>query len=204
MASQHTQASPVDQFTAPLPRYPKTRVAYDLPPTIKSIQAGWQATFQSSSIIAALFTVIESILLFFFSNIPAERLNPESAGGQALLVFTYLAFFFSLSATFSSLLLTDELGEVQVRAAQRASWLGPPEDLVIHEDPSKLLTHYGVRKSWRPVMWHWFLMLILGYLCVVGQLLVYVWVMAPKAVAIAMSCVASICLLPLLSILPFQ
>lgn len=73
---------------------------------------------------------------------------------QALLVFTYLAFFFSLSATFSSLLLTDELGEVQVRASQRESWLGPPEDLVIHEDPSKLLNHFGARKTWRPVMWH--------------------------------------------------
>lgn len=189
--------------THPRPRYPKTNVSYDLPATIKSIQAGWQATFQSASIIAALFAVIESILLFFFSNISPERLNRESAGGQALLVFTYLAFFLSLSATFSSLLLTDELGEVHVRASQRTSWLGSNET-VVQQDPGKLLDHYGARKTWRPVMWHWFIMILLGYLCVIGQLLTYVWIMESKAVGIAMSCVASVCLLPLLSLLPLS
>ncbi|KAG8719771.1 hypothetical protein FRC09_010639 [Ceratobasidium sp. 395] len=133
---------------------PRTRVSYDLPATIKSIQTGWQATFQSSSVVSALFAVIESVLLLFFSNLDPEKFNRDSAGGQALLVFTYLAFFFSISATFSSLLLTDELGEIHVRASQRASVLDPLDTMVIHEDTGDLLKRYGARRTWKPVMWH--------------------------------------------------
>lgn len=70
------------------------------------------------------------------------------------MVFTYLAFFFSISATFSSLLLTDELGELHVRASHRESKLVPLDSSVIYEDPSELLNRYGARKVWRPVMWH--------------------------------------------------
>lgn len=184
------------------PRPPKTRVTYDLPATIKSIQAGWQATFQSASITAALFAVIESVLLLFFSNISPEKMNPEGAGGQAVMVLTYLAFFFSISATFSSLLLTDELGELHVRASHRESKLVSLDSGVIYEDPSDLLSRYGARKTWRPVMWHWFLMILLAYLCLVGQILAYVWIIQSKAIGIAMSCVAGFTLLPLLSMLP--
>ncbi|KAG8791374.1 hypothetical protein FRC12_009317 [Ceratobasidium sp. 428] len=182
---------------------PRTRVSYDLPATIKSIQTGWQATFQSSSVVSALFAVIESVLLLFFSNLDSEKFNRDSAGGQALLVFTYLAFFFSISATFSSLLLTDELGEIHVRASQRASVLDPLDTMVIHEDTGDLLKRYGARRTWKPVMWHWFLMLLSGYLCLFGQLLAYIWIIESKTVGIAMSCVAGFTLLPLLSILPF-
>ncbi|KAF8599075.1 hypothetical protein BDV93DRAFT_526368 [Ceratobasidium sp. AG-I] len=183
---------------------PRTRVNYELPATIKSIQAGWQATFQSSSVIAPLFAVIESVFLMFFSNLSSERFDSKSPGGQALLVFTYLAFFSSISATFSSLLLTDEFGEIHVRASNRESSLNPLENAVIHEHPGELLKRYGVRSTWRPVMWHWFLMLVVGYLCIVGQLLTYIWIMESKAVGIVMSCFAGFSLLPLLSILPFQ
>ena len=136
------------------------------------------------------------------------------------MVLTYLAFFFSISATFSSLLLTDELGELQVRASHRESTLVPLDSSIIYEDPSELLNRYGARKIWRPVMWHCtysfalfyvastsplpfsgFLMIFLAYLCLVAQMLVYVWIMQSKAVGIAMSCVASFSILPLLSIL---
>ncbi|QRV85688.1 hypothetical protein RhiJN_13706 [Ceratobasidium sp. AG-Ba] len=181
---------------------PRTRVTYDLPATIKSIQTGWQMTFQSSAIISALFAVIESVLLFFFSSIGPDKLDSQSAGAQALFVFTYLAFFFSISATFSSLLLTDELGEIHVRASQRASTLIPLEAMDIHENTGELLKRYGARKTWKPVMWHWFIMLLLGYLSLVGQLLVYIWMMEPRPVSIAMSCVAGVSLLPLLSVFP--
>ncbi|KAG9092183.1 hypothetical protein FS749_015937 [Ceratobasidium sp. UAMH 11750] len=184
-------------------RTPRTRVSYDLPATIKSIQTGWQATFQSSSVVSALFAVIESILLFFFSSLDPEKVRRESAGGQALLVFTYLAFLFSVSATFSSLLLTDELGEIHVRASQRASVLDPLDTMVIHEDTGDLLRRYGARRTWKPLMWHWFIMLLSAYLCLVGQLLTYIWMVESETLGIAMSCVAGFSLLPLVSIIPF-
>jgi hypothetical protein len=162
------------------------------------------------------------VLLLFISNISPEKLDRESPGGQALLVLTYLAFFFSISATFSSLLLTDELGEIHVRASQRASMLDPLDNMAIHEDTGDLLKRYGARRTWKPVMWHCtysflhscqaasleiafsgFLTLLFSYLCLVGQLLAYVWMIESKPVGIAMSCVAGFSLLPLISVLPF-
>lgn len=90
----------------------------------------------------------------FFSNLSSDSFDSSSPGRQALLVFTYLAFFSSISATFSSLLLTDEFGELHVRASNRESTLNPLDNMIIHEDPGELLKRYGVRSTWRPVMWH--------------------------------------------------
>ncbi|QRV99726.1 transmembrane protein [Ceratobasidium sp. AG-Ba] len=184
------------------PRPPKTRVSYDLPATIKSIQAGWLATFQSAAIISALLVVTESVLLAFFRNLSPSKLNPESAGGTALAVFTYLGWFFGTSATFSSLLLTDEFGEIHVRASQRESMLEPLDNMVIHEDVSSLLKRYGARRITKPVIWHWFAMLVFSFFCLIGQLLVYIWVTERRPVAIGMSFVAGFVLLPILSLVP--
>jgi hypothetical protein len=171
---------------------------------------------------STLLAVIQSVLLVFFNNLNPEKFNPDSPGGQALLVLTYLAFFFSISATFSSLLLTDEFGEIHVRASQRESMLEPLDSMAIHEDQGELLKRYGARRILKPVIWHCehysslplrnmvsptivstgFLMLLLGYLSLVAQLLAYLWIMESRPVAIAMSCVAGFILLPLLSLYP--
>lgn len=132
-------------------------------------------TFQSSAVIvscplydactlssklyfsqAALFAVIESQLLVFIKDAIRNNIGEDTSSGQALLAFTYLALFLSLGATMSSLLLTDELGSVTLRAS-RCSASG--EDTLRHsiydEGSSKLLTRFnGGRQSWRWVMWH--------------------------------------------------
>ncbi|KAG8791375.1 hypothetical protein FRC12_009318 [Ceratobasidium sp. 428] len=183
-------------------RPPKTKVSYDLPATIKAIQTGWLTTFQTASVISALLAVIESILLFLIHGSSSERFDTENPGGKALLVLNYLAFFFGISATFSSLLLTDEFGEIHVRASQRESALEPLDQVVINEDVSKLLTRYGARRITGPLIWHWIIMLLGGFLALVGQLLLYIWLVEAKPIAIGMSCVTGFALLPLLSIIP--
>lgn len=70
---------------------------------------------------------------------------------NALLIFTYGALFFSLSATISSLILTDEFGELPVRASRKAN---PEKQGTFDSSAASLLEVYGARKSWRWVMWH--------------------------------------------------
>ncbi|KAG8791346.1 hypothetical protein FRC12_009485 [Ceratobasidium sp. 428] len=181
-------------------RPPKTKVSYDLPATIKAIQTGWLTTFQTASVISALLAVIESIFLVLVHNIGPERFNSESSGGKALLTLTYLAFFFAISATFSSLLLTDEFGEIHVRASQRESMLEPLDQMIIHEGASKLLKRYGARRVTEPLIWHWTMMLLGGFLALIGQLIAYIWLMETRPIAIAISCMAGFALLPLLSL----
>lgn len=83
-------------------------------------------------------------------------IGEESHHGRALLVFTYLALFMSLSAAMSSLILIDELGSITLRASRTLATGGGTLDLSIYdEDSSKLLTRFnGGRQSWKWVMWH--------------------------------------------------
>ncbi|QRV85685.1 hypothetical protein RhiJN_13703 [Ceratobasidium sp. AG-Ba] len=133
---------------------PITRVSYELPATIKSMQAGWLATFQSAAVISALIVVIEVVLLAFFNSLPTEKLGSNSSGRTALSVLNYTGILFGTSATFGSLLLTDEFGELQVRASQRKSVLEPLDNMDIHEDANSLLQRYGARRVIIPVIWH--------------------------------------------------
>ncbi|KAG8723765.1 hypothetical protein FRC09_001851 [Ceratobasidium sp. 395] len=105
-----------------------------LPPVVKSVQAGSQASFTSSATVTALFAAVEAQLLTFVQGMtdPGDngtppRLNQDSKGYHALLILTYASFFFSISATVSSLILTDEFGELDYRAAE--------EDLMNPEKP---------------------------------------------------------------------
>ncbi|KAG9091113.1 hypothetical protein FRC06_000704, partial [Ceratobasidium sp. 370] len=109
-------------------------VAYELPATVKSIQSGWQSTFQSSSIISAIFVVIESVLLILLNGLDSGKFNPDRSCRKALHVMSYLAFFFSISATFCSLFLVHEFGQLHFRAAQRELEVKPLIDMVVRED----------------------------------------------------------------------
>jgi hypothetical protein len=96
--------------------------------------------------------LIESNIRYSFSNMQPEYFDPNNAGGQALLVFTYLAFFFSLRATLSSVLLADSgnLSEVCAHLSQRGSPPRLPKALVMH----KATSHHEAPGGWRPVMCH--------------------------------------------------
>ncbi|KAH7341114.1 hypothetical protein B0J17DRAFT_654254 [Rhizoctonia solani] len=178
------------------PRYPKTRVSYSLPPVILSIQLSTQIMLRSTLFTAASMAVAECLFLCFYSRVHWESLEDSKGHSELLLGLTYLILFLSLSVSFNSLLLLDECGEVYVRASQRESWLGPPDDLVIHEDPNKILQHYGARKTWSLTMYHLCFTSKASYLCVFVQLLIYVWVTSPLATAIGMTCIVGFSLLP--------
>src|ERR1700761_7598508 len=100
---------------------------------------------------SGLLAVVEVVLLTFMKN-PVHYTHPHTrAARQALLAFSYCALFFSCSATISSLVLTDEFGELPVRASRKSD---PIKQGLFDSTSASLLEVYGARRSWRWVMWH--------------------------------------------------
>jgi len=178
---------------------PRTDIAYELPPTVKSLNDGWLSVCQTAAAASGLLAVVEVVLLTFVKN-PVHYTHPHThAARQALLAFSYCALFFSCSATISSLVLTDEFCELPVRASRKSD---PIKQGLFDSTSASLLEVYGARRSWRWVMWHWLFSLAAGVACLVTQILIYVWIEEPLSVQITVSCVAGFGVLPLLHFIP--
>jgi hypothetical protein len=100
---------------------------------------------------AALFVGIEVNLLAFFKDDANYHRSTTSSARHALLIFTYSALFFSLSAAISGLILTDEFGALPVRASRKPD---PIQQGVFDSSALDLLQSYGAKRSWIWVMWH--------------------------------------------------
>jgi hypothetical protein len=216
----------------------------ELPNTIKSIQAGWQASFQSAatvvsvqtcinyilslnqfelpcSIQSALLAAVESQLFVFVKGLQPKDLEPSSPSGQALLLFTYLTFLCSISATVSALILTDEVGELQMRAsdAKSQSRLNTFDSAgLIAEDSLTILIHYGLhpwlklftlhcecilrrRQTLSSNLYLGGVTLVLGYIFLLAQILIYASVKESWLIRSFVFAVTSFILAPLLSFL---
>ncbi|KAG8767067.1 hypothetical protein FRC12_006462 [Ceratobasidium sp. 428] len=191
---------------------PKFRSACrgQLPPVVKSVQAGSQASFTSSATVTALFAAVESQLLTFVKGLtnPGDNETPpvldqNSKGYHALLILTYASLFFSISATVSSLILTDEFGELDYRAARADIVASRPKN-ILGESLNNFLSAYGMRWAARLVKYHWIIMLLLGYFCLVAQLLVYISLAEPMDIRIAAYCLGGFSLAPIILLLSVE
>ncbi|KAH9169364.1 hypothetical protein EDB89DRAFT_2073054 [Lactarius sanguifluus] len=163
----------------------RTDIAYELPPTIKSFNDRWLATYQSSTVLAGRFAVAEIHLLSFVKN---EANFDKSVGNSAkcaLLISTYLTLFFCLGAVVSGLVLTYGFREHSARASQERD----------------LLQNYGVKRTWVWVMWHWLFSLVAGVASLITQVLLYVWLEEPNSVRITVSIIAVFIVLPLVHLI---
>ncbi|KAI9440278.1 hypothetical protein F5148DRAFT_1258734 [Russula earlei] len=131
--------------------YQRTNIAYELPSTVKALNDGWLATYQISTVVAALFMIVEVQLLSFVKDKSNYDNHLNKSAKHALLIFTYSALFFCLSATVSGLILTDEFGELPVRASRRKD---PIQQGIFDSGALDLLQTYGAKRSWIWVMWH--------------------------------------------------
>ncbi|KAF8469886.1 hypothetical protein DFH94DRAFT_697213 [Russula ochroleuca] len=179
--------------------YRRTNIAYELPSTVKALNDGWLATYQISTVVAALFVVVEVHLLTFVkdaSNYPKEA---DKSARHALLIFTYSALFFCLGATISGLILTDQFGELPVRASRKKD---PIQQGVFDSGALDLLRTYGAKRSWIWVMWHWLFSLVAGTISLITQVLLYVWVEESNSVRITLTFISLFAVLPLLHLVP--
>ncbi|KAI0247261.1 hypothetical protein BJV78DRAFT_950422 [Lactifluus subvellereus] len=179
--------------------YRKTNVAYELPSTVKSLNDGWLTTYQCSSILAGLFAAVEVHLLSFVKTDSNYQKDIGSPARHALLIFTYSALFFCISAAVSGLILTDEFGELPVRASRKSD---PIQQGLFDSGTLDLLQSYGAKESWVWVMFHWLFSLIAGAVSVLTQVLLYVWLEESNSVRITLSVIGVFAVLPLLHIIP--
>lgn len=100
---------------------------------------------------AALFVIVEVHLLSFVKDESNYSRHTNKSARHALLIFTYSTLFFCISATVSGLILTDEFGELPVRASRKKD---PIQEGVFDSGALDLLRTYGAKRSWIWVMWH--------------------------------------------------
>lgn len=132
-------------------------------------------------------------MLSFFKT-ESNFKEPNSTPQAAILILTYVAIIASVSATISSLILTDEFAEMPVRAARDPDiQFRPPREEFAGKD-WQLLGDFGLRRSvnlvvchcaysgitannkpWVLTKWHAGLMsLLLASLCTVASIATYV------------------------------
>ncbi|KAH9056289.1 hypothetical protein EDB87DRAFT_1258240 [Lactarius vividus] len=181
--------------------YRRTNIAYELPSTVKSLNDSWLATYQSSTAVAGLFALVEVHLLSFVKNdANFHRSVPANSAKHALLIFTYLALFFCVSAAVSGLILTDEFGELPVRASRKRD---PIQQGLFDSGTLDLLQSYGAKRSWIWIMWHWLFSLVAGIISFITQILIYVWLEESKSVRITLTVITVFAVLPLVHLIPF-
>ncbi|KAG9091114.1 hypothetical protein FRC06_000705 [Ceratobasidium sp. 370] len=133
-----------------------TRHTYqdELPPLLRSTQSGWISAFQSSATVGALFAALEGQLLVFVKGIAENQIPHASAKYQALVVLTYAAFFFSVSATVSALILTDECSELNSRAASKSESLEELNESIFGGSIQEILGVFGMKRPCRRIRAH--------------------------------------------------
>jgi len=171
---------------------------FKLPPLVEGVQQGWAGSCQASAVVAALFAAIEAQLIVLIKTPPDPNsaLRNSNAGlFRFLLLLSYSGLAFNSAATVTSLIISDQLGEMPFRA--RKVKKGPVPD-----SAHALLKTYKVSKRWSWLIGYWYLLLFCGGGCVFMQVGVYVWLHEADSVRTAMAPVLVLCaaslLIPLL------
>ncbi|KAI9463947.1 hypothetical protein BJY52DRAFT_876594 [Lactarius psammicola] len=177
----------------------RTDIAYEPPSTIKSMNDRWLATYRSSTILAGRFAVVEVHLLSFIKNDANFDKSVGNSVKHALLIFTYLALFFCLSAVVSGLILTYGFGELPLRASQEGDSI---QQGLLDTGTLGPLQSYGIKRTWVWVMRHWVFSLVAGTVSLITQVHLYVWLEEPNSVRITVSIITVFVVLPLVHLIP--
>jgi hypothetical protein len=82
-------------------------------------------------------------------------MNPMSSGARTfLLLLSYSAVVLNSSATITSLILTDKIGELPVRASMKSPNFPDPGTDTIETTSTSLLRRYGIGALWSCAIWH--------------------------------------------------
>jgi len=194
--------------------------SYELPPLVKSLQHGWLASCQSAAVVSALLAGLAGQFLVFMKDDTNFPNNPSPDARKFLLMVSYSAVAFNCSATISSLILTDKLGELPISAARiseekhtsRSSTEndngnsrsdsqvergnGMMDGGSTHDTSMRLLVRYGAGEVWIWTMLHWLFCLVAGIFSIMIQILIYIILEEPKPVQITMTCVVAFAIFP--------
>ncbi|KAI0273929.1 hypothetical protein BGY98DRAFT_107727 [Russula aff. rugulosa BPL654] len=161
------------------------------------------STYQAAAVVSSVLAGVESQLLVFFKSSPNFTQQPVPVILQYLLVLTYIALIFSVSATINSLILTRNFGNIpklvgrlqeKIRSVSLPGFEYPPNRKRSSDDIAPW--------QWRLLEGHWLFTLVISVLCLPAQILLYIWTQEKIAIRAAVSVAGVIAMLPILHFLP--
>ncbi|KAF8497907.1 hypothetical protein F5888DRAFT_1803360 [Russula emetica] len=160
-------------------------------------------TYQAAAVVSTVLAGVESQLLVFFKSSPDFTQQPVPVILQYLLVLTYIALIFSVSATINSLILTRNFGNVpmlvgrlqeKIRSVALPTFESPPVQKRSGDDIAPW--------RWRLLEGHWLFTLVISVLCLPAQILLYIWTQEKIGIRAAVSVAGVFAMLPILHFLP--
>ncbi|SJL09604.1 uncharacterized protein ARMOST_12984 [Armillaria ostoyae] len=180
---------------------PQRDLSYKLPSLVEYNWQGWQSTCSSAAVVTSLLAGVAASLLSVINDVVSDADFKQTANPHALMalqVMSFGAIIFNASATITSLLLIDELGDLpDIASADRDK-----VQAGFIEESRDLLVYYGMKKTWTWTRWHWIISLILGAWCLFAQVIVFVCISQTKAVKVIVTVAAVFAVLPMCRLLP--
>lgn len=161
-----------------------------------------------------LFSVVATLLLIGVkaTNFP-ENTNPKA--DTFLTLLSYASPVFCISATVTSLILADRLGEIPIRASTQSELA---KEGSVQATPTYLLKRYGAGSAWTMGVWHCKLFysilrisiltlhmcavgifcMLAGIWCILIEFLVYIFLLESRTVKIIMTCLLTFSTTPFL------
>ncbi|KAK0204758.1 hypothetical protein DFS33DRAFT_1382657 [Desarmillaria ectypa] len=125
-------------------------LSYKLPSLVEYTRQGWQSACSSAAVVTSLLAAVAAGLLSVVHDV-------------------FGAIILNASATITSLLLIDELGDLPDIASA-----DPDKARVgVVDESLDLLVYYGMKKTWTWTRWHWIISFILGAWCLFAQVVVF-------------------------------
>ncbi|KZV75932.1 hypothetical protein PENSPDRAFT_661433 [Peniophora sp. CONT] len=174
-------------------------LTYELPPAVKKLHEGWMGTLQSGAVVSSIIAGVEAQLLVFYNDkgsFGTPDTDPPSVIQVVLEILTYIALVCSVSATITSLLLTDEFGEIPTRSARGRD--ARTEGGQFAGTDFTILRSFRLRRGSEIVMYHWLFSILIATLCTIISTAIFVIMQKPLAAQVIVTTVTILSVLPIL------
>ncbi|KIJ61744.1 hypothetical protein HYDPIDRAFT_115562 [Hydnomerulius pinastri MD-312] len=174
-----------------------------VPVTVYRIQKNWLFSCKAAVLLSVVFTVLAVGLLVLLKSLRTEYGNRSA--WTACLFFSYSAVMFNAAGALSSVTLMHQLGNIQIPTfysrmlAANAAFGMSREEHANAQDHA--LRYYGTGRMWIFMTWHWVGCLFGGVLCIIAEVMVFIWLNESAELKAALACVAALVALPLLWLL---
>lgn len=178
---------------------------YRLPEIIGTTRDGMVSSFTAVAVVATLLASTECSFLSLIKDAADDSPLADSnlPLTKTVTTLTYIAIFLNVGAAWSSLRMIDILGKMPLLNAHREAILKKtsPEtrrfSVTSNTTVSSAMRDHGLRGWWSLIAWHSVISLLLGSLCVVIQIAMYIWMQESKAVSIVTTAFALFASIPI-------
>ncbi|KIO16872.1 hypothetical protein M407DRAFT_33476 [Tulasnella calospora MUT 4182] len=179
-------------------------VDYEHPKLVDSLRQGWILSYQAIAVVAALFAAMEASIITLTKAQEPDGHPPlrfsSSSYQNAVLGLAYVALILNVGSIVSALKIIDAIGRIAYRNAVKEPRPEPDVGWPI-QGPDALMRTYGVKGRVRLLMWHSFYCLLLGSLCVLTQIIMYIWLHEAMSIVWASVAATIVAAVPIFTLL---